>query len=87
MPREVPVLDGARRHTAPRARRPRVATVLAPDCPLTLRVAFKAVAFSPTRANAWWPRTLRVVADALGVDDSMSLGQRVSQMQNPMGTP
>jgi O-antigen ligase len=66
-------------------RRPLAATVLALGGPLVLLVAFQAVAFSPTRADAWWPRTVTVVADALGVDDSTPLGQRMLQLQNPMG--
>jgi hypothetical protein len=66
-------------------RRPLAATVLALGGPLALLVAFQAVAFSPTRADAWWPRTVVVVADALGIDDATPLGGRVLQLQNPMG--
>lgn len=66
-------------------RRPLAATVVVFGVPLVLLVAFQAIAFSPQRADAWWPRTVATVGDALGVDESTPLGRRFLALREPLG--
>ena len=66
-------------------RRPLAATVVAFGGPLLLLVAFQAIAFSPQRADAWWPRTVATVGDAMGVDESTPIGRRFLDLREPMG--